>query len=79
MNKIYWEVRRYNYREDEVDTMYEGKRDGAIRFFHKSIAENKDKEICYVLNKWVSKRYWDGRGWSFEESEIEEQYEEGGI
>lgn len=75
MNKTYWEVRKYNYKLDEVDTVFEGKKAQAIKKFKKLTQSNSNPDIDYVLNKWVAERYWDGRGWDFKDYEIEEQFE----
>jgi len=75
MNKTYWEVRRYNYKLDEVDTVFEGKKAQAIAKFKKLTQANTNPDIDYVLNKWVAQRYWDGYNWCFEDYEIEEQFE----
>lgn len=75
MNRVYWEVRKYDYKQDEVNTVFEGKKQKAKRLFEKLHKENTNDDIAYVLNRWVAEGYWDGYGWDFEEYEIDRQWE----
>lgn len=76
MKKTYWEVRKYNYKLDEVDTVFEGKKAQAIFMFKKLTQANTNPDIDYVLNKWVAERFWTGRGWAFDDGyELEDQFE----
>lgn len=76
MKKVYWEIRKYDYKHDEVDTLFEGKKAQAIARFKKL---KNTENINYVLNRWVAYGYWGGSysGWDFEDYELDEQWEGG--